>query len=77
MLRNYFELSINKLKNTSISELKSQMKKHIGKDKKIHLVVDWGNIEKLPEYAIKYAALDAEVTRMLGHKRFKKLCNSE
>ena len=49
----------------------------IKKDKKIHRIVDWGNIEELPDYAINYAALDAEVTRMLGHKKFKKLCNSE
>ena len=49
----------------------------IKKDKKIHLIVDWSNIKELPDYAIKYAALDAEVTRMLGHKKFKKLCNSE
>tara|TARA_B100001093_G_scaffold436315_1_gene434662 strand:- start:699 stop:1454 length:756 start_codon:yes stop_codon:yes gene_type:complete len=49
----------------------------IKKDKKIHLIVDWGNIGELPYYAIKYAALDAEVTRILGHKNFKKLCNSE
>lgn len=49
----------------------------IKKNKRIHMIVDWGNIEELPDYAIKYAALDAEVTKLLGHKQFKKSCNSE
>ena len=41
MLRNHFEASINKLKTTSISGLKSQMKKHIDKkDKKIHSLIN-------------------------------------
>ena len=40
MLRNKYEACINKLKNTPISKLKSQMRKHFGKDKKINSMIN-------------------------------------
>lgn len=44
------------------------------KDKSIHHHTDWSSVSSLSERALRYAALDAEMTRRLGLRRLR--CNA-